>query len=57
MLLANLTIFNYVQEELYQWLNTSSAAPVLGDKFNQRFLEKGTKVEITEHLDRVLPPD
>jgi len=29
----------------------------LGDKFNQRFLEKGTKVEISEHLDRVLPPD
>jgi hypothetical protein len=57
MLLPNLSIFNYVKEELYQWSNISGAAPVLGDKFNQRFLEKGTKVEITEHLDRALPPD
>lgn len=57
MLLPNLSIFNYVKEQLCQWLNISGAAPVLGDKFNQRFLEKGTKVEITQHLDRVLPLD
>jgi hypothetical protein len=37
MLLPNLSIFNYVKEELYQWSNISGAAPVLGDKFNQRF--------------------
>ena len=57
MLLPNLAIFNYVKEELYHWLNVPGTAAVLGDEFNQRFLEKGTKVDITEHLDRVLPPD
>jgi hypothetical protein len=57
MLLPNISVFEYVKEHLFQWLNNSGTAPLLGNKFNQRFLEKGTKVEISEHLDRVLPLD
>src|ERR1700688_1397470 len=57
ILLQNISVFNYVKEQLFQWLNNSGAAPVAGNKFNQRFLENGVKVEISEHLDRVLPPD
>lgn len=57
ILLQNISVFNCVKEQLFQWLNDSGAAPVSGNKFNQRFLEEGTKVDISEHLDRVLPPD
>jgi hypothetical protein len=56
MLLPNLFVLRYVREQLFRWLNNSSAAPLSGDPFNRRFFEKGCKVQIAEHLDRVLQP-
>jgi hypothetical protein len=55
MIVPNLAVFNFVSKRLAEWLNNPSAAPLLGDEFNQRFLAQGTRVEVSEHLDRVLP--
>lgn len=51
----NLSVFNYVREQLREWLNNANAGPIPGEKLNQRFLQKGVIVDVKEHLDRVLP--
>jgi hypothetical protein len=54
MILPNLTVFNFIKEELFQWLN-SSEAKLSGQRFNQRFAEHGKSLDITERLDKLLP--
>lgn len=55
MIRTNLGVFNYVKEQLRVWLNNPNAAPLLGDAFNQRFLERGKQVDISEQLNTLLP--
>jgi hypothetical protein len=55
MILANLGIFNYVKVQLRVWLDNPNAAPLLGDTFNQRFLQRGKQVDISEQLNTLLP--
>jgi hypothetical protein len=54
MILPNLGVFHFIKEALFEWLNNSE--PLLsGQRFNEKFAQRGKSIDVTERLDKLLP--